>query len=240
MTKKISALLAIAGFIMMTGCSNSVPTPQYNAPKSSTASSAITGQTLTVKYNIQRDGKKYTWDPHSYFIYGSNSNKPLATSYNYGNGIPWLHERMGLPGLVFIYGTIGDKVVMTFSNGVGGGNPLAVYDFSEGKTYFLTQGKEKYSFYKKGTSYVVKILDTNKYISLNNLKEVKINESSYSIMPVYLSQFSDHTNLKRQHKHTQMGDLTVIRFVAYRDNFGSLPKFLFGPQPQQVSLGYRP
>ena len=144
MKKKLVGILAIAGMMMLSGC-KSMPITQYDAPKSNVASSAITGNSLTVKYMVDNSGQPSTLYNHEYFIYSRGSSRLLATSYpfKYYTKAPAIKDLFRIPTLAsYIYGTIGDKVVYTFSNGLGPVSPLAVYDHSERKSYFLTKGDE--------------------------------------------------------------------------------------------------
>jgi hypothetical protein len=236
MKKKLVGILAIAGMIMLVGC-GSVPTPKYNAPKSNVASSAITGNSLKIKYIITDDKDPNTYNYHEYFIFSGSSAQPLVTTHSYRRKFTTFDELFKVdPKNLFIYGTLGDKVVFTFSNGVSGGNPLAVYDFSDRKTYFLTDGNEKYMFLKKGTSYVVKLFKENKYMALNNLKEVKINESQYRALEM------DFVTSGRRYFKTKptsiMTTYVVGSFVGVREKVGKLPALLFGPQQKKVSQSF--
>ena len=65
MKKKLVGILAIAGMMMLSGC-KSMPITQYDAPKSNVASSAITGNSLTVKYMVDNSGQPSTLYNHEY------------------------------------------------------------------------------------------------------------------------------------------------------------------------------
>ena len=233
MKKKLVSFLAIAGMIILVGC-GSVPIPKYNAPKSNTASSAITGTPLRVKYS-------YTGviGTDKYYLYNGNSNAAFATTDHWNprnKGMVAMNTLFGIDtaNSRYIFGTIGDKVVFVFNNGIGGANVLAVYDHSERKTYFLTDNNQKYKFLKKGTSYVVKLLSDNKYISLNNLREVNINPSEYTTLSVKFTTDKLNGRVVDNTKTIMDGNVKG-RFMSTIVDTGKLPPFIFGPQLQKIA-----
>lgn len=233
MKKKLVSFLAIAGIIMLVGC-GSVPISKYNAPKSNTASSAITGTPLHVKYSYAG-----VLGTDKYYLYNGNSSTAFATTDHWNprnKGMVAMNTLFGIDtaNSVKIFGTIGDKVVFVFNNGLSGGSPLAVYDHSERKTYFLTDGNQKYTFLKKGTSYVVKLLSDNKYISLNNLREVNINPSEYTTLSIRFT--TDKLNGRVvDDTQTIIGPYVAGRFMSTVVDTGKLPPLIFGPRLKKIA-----
>ena len=161
--------LVILGTLMLVGCGvQSVDVKKYNPPKAS-ATSAITGAPLRIKYSVGSASGTM-----SYHLYDSN-NRLLGSTSAFDKK---LYPLLKVGGRVRFLGTLGDKVIFVFQNSLSEFY-LSVYDHSENKTYHLLGVDEKFSILKSGNSYVIKNITKNKYISVNNLKEVNINESSY-------------------------------------------------------------
>ena len=238
MKKKLLNILAIAGIIILVGCKG--PAPKYNPPKAKTVSSAITGTPIKVKYSIDTDYNEATYDYHEYYLFLGNSKTAFATTdinnrRNRNIELLWKLFDINTPQ-VYLYGTLGDKIVFTFHNGFSGGSPLAVYDHSERKTYYLTDGDEEYMFFKKGTSYVVKLLKQKKYIALNNLKEVKIDESQYTVLK--MDFVTSGRRFYKTDPRAVMKSYVVGSFISMRDKAHRLPPLLFGPPQQKVPLSF--
>lgn len=221
---------------MLVGCGG-VSTPKFNAPKSNTASSAVTGTPIHLKYSVERTqhgGSR--WGELNYYLFSAGSRTAFATTdvnnrRNRNVKLTWKLFDIN-SAIQYYYGTLGDKAVFTFSNGLSGGSPLAVYDHSDRKVYYLTSGDEEYMFLKKGTSYVVKLMKQNKYIALNDLKEVKINESQYRALSV---KFIDAKG--RVSSRTIMPTYVVGLFTTMKDLY-RMPNLLFGPVQQKMSVSY--
>lgn len=233
MKRKLVALSAImVGFFALTGC-GSVPVNIYNAPKSNQASSEISGKPLIISYFMDTQ-----YNTPIYAIYEKGNSIPIATHVRRYSNVPMMHELFKTSGgQIYFYGTIGDKAVFTFSNGLSSGSPLAVYDHSERKTYFLTDGNEEYMFFQRGSSYVVKLLKQNKYISLNNLREVKINEAQYSVVKLKLvtTGSQDYRTWERDVMTTSIDGA----FYGYVYKVKELPPLMFGPKIERTYTDWR-
>jgi len=164
----ITGAIMLTGIIMFTGCVSSVPVNMYTPPKANTPSSAISGNHLRIKYDL--DGTAATTRGIYYHIYDTRNNKLLASTWLPGKKA--IEHVFGTTQNISILGMLGDKVVFVWKNGAGFADAyLSVYDFSDKRTYNLLQNNEKFSILQRGNSYVV--TTQNKAISLNSLKEVR-------------------------------------------------------------------
>jgi len=227
-----STLLTIA-LLSIIGCVSPVENVVcYTPPTSSMVSSEKSGIPLKVQYNLTGDATVFR--TIYWHIFNKNSGE-LLVSDSVG-GKKNLQNAFGV-AQSNILGTIGDKVVFVWRNGGGDADAyLAVHDFSEHHTYNIVGPKEKFSILQKGDSYVVKNLTKGNYISLNNLKEVKLDERGYNA----LSMRYYYTGLDNRGRVGKLKSVfTPSRAYFYvstpADSFGKLDKLMFSEYPLEKS-----
>ena len=217
------------GLFTLSGCLAPIENVvRYTPPTAQTVSSAKSGTPLKVQYSLGGDAT--TFRTIYYHIFNANNNSLLLSDARKGKMN--LEDTFGATNLT-ILGTIGDKVVFAWRNGGGDADAyLSVYDFSENHTYHLLEKNEKFSILKNGNSYVVKNISKNKFISLNDIKEVEINESSYQPLSAR-RYYTGLDNKGRDGKLQTVFKPDEITFViaSAANSYGKLDKLMFGEYP---------
>jgi hypothetical protein len=221
----LTTLLAVSP-IISTGCAPAIENiVRYTPTSTNVVSSDVSGISIGIDYRLSRDASVFR--TIFYDISNKNTNKILLSSYVRGKTNLAKALNITNPGVL---GSIGDKLVFVWKNGGGYADAyLSVYDFSEKRTYHIVGPKEKFSIYKNGNSYVVKNLTTHSYVSLNDLKKVKIDESRYELLTLgyYYSGLDNRGRFgKRQSVFTPSKADFYISSAA--NSFGRLDALMIG------------
>jgi len=217
------------GLFTLSGCLAPIENVvRYTPPTSQTVSNDKSGIPLKVQYSL--GGDSTTFRTIYYHIFNGKNNKLLLSDAKKGKMN--LEDTLGVTNLR-ILGTIGDKIVFSWRNGGGNADSyLSVYDFSEKRTYHILKNDEKFSILQNGNSYVIKDISNNRFISLNNLKEVKINEANYKVLPLR-RYYTGLNNRGRTGKLKTVFTPDKLNWLISSpvEAYGKLDKLMFGDYP---------
>jgi len=220
-----SSLLTLASLSII-GCAPVIENVvRYTPPTGGVVSSEKSGVPLQVQYHLTGDSTTFRT---TYWHIFNKSNGELLVSDSVG-GKKNLQNAFGVDR-TNILGTIGDKVVFVWRNGGGDADAyLAVYDFSEKRTYNIVGPKEKFSILNRGDSYVVKNISRGKFVSLNDIKEVNINEADYNVLGIrYFYTGLDNRGRIGKMQRAFTPSKAYFYVSSSANSFGRLDGLMFG------------
>lgn len=230
---KKQIIVGAVASLLMVGCVAPIENVvRYTPPTANVVSSEKSGIPLQVQYHLTGDNTTFRT---IYWHIFNKDNGELLVSDSVG-GKRNLQNAFGV-AQSNILGTIGDRVVFVWRNGGGDADAyLALHDFSENRTYNIVGPKEKFSILQKGDSYVVKNFAKKNYISLNNLKEVKLDESGYKALSMrYYYTGLDNRGRVGKLKSVFTPSKAYFYVSTPADSYGKLDKLMFGEYPLKRS-----